>query len=160
MYFWTSIFFLIMFLRDLNFKKYYVLTHVDTISIGSLFFFFFFWWPHPWHVEGPGPGIDPMPQQWQYQIFKGHWETPISCIFIPLFRLLFPTSFISPLHEWLTFLVCVLLMNFFLLLCLKLIILLFLLKAISLDIYLLTFFVLEISIGWLFLSSIFFLLVF
>lgn len=24
----------------------------------------FFSWPHPWHVEAPGPGIEPMPQQW------------------------------------------------------------------------------------------------
>ena len=29
-----------------------------------LFCFIFVFWPHPQHVEVPGPGMDPAPQQW------------------------------------------------------------------------------------------------
>ena len=34
------------------------------------FFFFFFFWLYPQHTKVPGPGIRPMPQQWQCQILN------------------------------------------------------------------------------------------
>ena len=33
-------------------------------------FFFFSFQPHPWHMEVPGPGIEPAPSQRQYQILN------------------------------------------------------------------------------------------
>ena len=49
-----------------------------------LFFFFFFFFAAPQHVEVPGPGIEPTPQQWQCWILKllGHQRT---CIIYSLF---------------------------------------------------------------------------
>ena len=38
------------------------------------FFFFFFFWLHPWHVEFPGTGIKPAPQQW----LKPWWHQILS----------------------------------------------------------------------------------
>ena len=35
-----------------------------------LFCFWGFFWPHLRHVEGPRPGIEPEPQQWQHQILN------------------------------------------------------------------------------------------
>ena len=37
--------------------------------------------PHPRHVEVPGPGTEPSPQQWPCQVLNplGHQGTPISC---------------------------------------------------------------------------------
>ena len=36
-------------------------------NINRILFFFFFW-QYLWHAEVPGPGIEPVPQQWQCQI--------------------------------------------------------------------------------------------
>ena len=38
-----------------------------------------------WHGEVPGPGFEPKPQQWQYQILNplSHWGAPNIMIFLP-----------------------------------------------------------------------------
>ena len=37
-----------------------------------------FVWLYPWHAEVPGPGTEPVPQQWQHRILNllGHQGTP------------------------------------------------------------------------------------
>ena len=47
----------------------------DPLSFICLFVYF---WPCPRHAESPGPGIKPMPQQWQCQILNSlrHQGTP------------------------------------------------------------------------------------
>ena len=59
-------------------------------SVNNTFLFLFFWL-HPWHVEVPGPGVKPMPQQqlehWQWQCrilsLLQHQRSPISNSWIP-----------------------------------------------------------------------------
>ena len=43
------------------------------------FILFYLFWPCPWHVEVPGPGIEPTPREWQWQILnpQSHTGTPI-----------------------------------------------------------------------------------
>ena len=48
--------------------------HIFTSSHLSFSFFFFFLEPHLRHMEVPGPGIEPMPQQ---QLKSQKWECPI-----------------------------------------------------------------------------------
>ena len=36
----------------------------------------FFFWSHPWHVDVPGPGTEPSPQQWKSQILN-HKGIPV-----------------------------------------------------------------------------------
>ena len=52
--------------------------------------YYYFWWLHPWHVEVPGPGIEPAPQQWLEPL---RWQ----CLFLNLLptRILCQPSFLS-----------------------------------------------------------------
>ena len=66
----TKICFLLIILKCFCHKKF--------------FFFFFFFWLHPWHAEVPRPGIKPLPQQQQCQIFNplSHKGTPETFFFL------------------------------------------------------------------------------
>lgn len=35
-----------------------------------IYFFILNFWPCSWHAEVLGPAIEPVPQQWQHQVFK------------------------------------------------------------------------------------------
>ena len=52
----------------------------DTIS---LLVFCFCFWPHPWHVEVPGPGVEPMSLAVTTRILNllGCMESPAFCCF-------------------------------------------------------------------------------
>ena len=56
----------------------YISLHVVFMPMLMLFFF-----PYLWHEEAPGPGIESMPQQWQYQMFNPPSDqgTPYPCCF-------------------------------------------------------------------------------
>ena len=46
------------------------LLHASTTYKLFNFFFSFFFWLHLWHVEVPGPRMEPKPQLWQRQILN------------------------------------------------------------------------------------------